>query len=485
MHKLYVFVLFFVASVALSQSSVYVSAVDVSVPPTPASYAPIFISGFQVTDQVDGIEIYNESSEPVDLSTWSVQYNAVAESKVCAISLSDWLLPGDYVLAVADNGGLADLMVKNDNIRSYNSCLRSTMGVFSFTLNSLDGSVETITPTISPTPNAYVRKGLTKTYRTNEFAKDFALISDPKYGRSLYAGTWYRPAESTQLQFSEILVNSRNCSPLESTADCSDYVKLYNPTDQPVNLADYRIRNGYLGQSPSTSNTTMPSGLVEPGHFAVIPMTVTNSASWLWLEDVYGVKRYDNTVQDYPDASSDTKKGQVWAYDSIDGTWTWSTQPTPLDSPSVFPPLATVPAVVTEKPMVPCAEGQYRSEETNRCRSVVSEVASLIPCGPGQERNPTTNRCRSTSAVLGVTDLAPCKAGQERNPATNRCRSVTGSIPQAEYAPKQTDQNSNNFVMWMSLAAVGAIAVGYAIWEWRSELVKGYRKLFGFLKPSK
>lgn len=476
MHKLYVFVLFFITLFISLFSAQLVGAVTVTDPPISPTYAPIFISGFQITDQLDAIELYNESSDPVDLSLWSIQYPSSTVGEVCKIELQDWILPSSYTVSVAKDGILKSLAEVNTNVRLYDSCFRSLSSDFIMTLNYN----EIIQETITPTGGAFVRKGLTKTYRTGKFSTDFIAIN-----RSLYAGEWYIPPEVSQLQISEILINSRNCSPLEMEIDCSDYVKLYNPTELPIDLSLYRIRNGYLGQTSSTSNTFQLEGIVEAGHYIVIPMTVTNSAYWLWFEDMYGVKRYDNTVQDYPDGSSDTKKGQAWAYDSTDDTWKWTTQPTPLDSSSVFPVIPVVPLVEVTSTLVPCAEGQYRSEETNRCRSVVTDVAILIPCGPGQERNPDTNRCRSVTAVLGTSDLVPCKEGQERNPETNRCRNIASAIPQAEYQPQQTSENSNNFVLWLSLGAVGLLAIGYAVWEWRVEIMRTLQRLGAFLKTRK
>ncbi len=476
MHKLYVFVLFFITLSLSSLSGALVKAVSITDPPEPAHYAPIFVTGFQLTNQLDAIEIFNESPDPVDLSTWSIQYRSLEEGKTCNISLKDWLPAGGYVVAVANNGALSTIASGNENVLLYDSCLRNMGSDFTLTLNNMDTSQEIITPM----SGAFVRKGLTKTYRTNKFSTDFMAIN-----RSLYAGIWYRPPESVQLQISEILVNSRNCSPLETELDCSDYVKLYNPTDQPIDLSLFQIRNGYFGQSPTSSNTIEIEGIVEAGHYIIIPMTVTNSASWLWLEDSFGVKRYDNTVQAYEDGSSDTKKGQAYAYDVSDGLWKWTLQPTPSDTQSIFPVPPAEPVMISEVALAPCAEGQYRSEETNRCRSVVSEIASLVPCGPEQERNPVTNRCRSVTAVLGTSDLVPCKEGQERNPETNRCRNIASAVPQAEYAPEQVSEASNNNVLWWSLAIIGLAVAGYGVWEWRHEISNLGRKLGSFLNRNK
>ena len=119
--------------------------------------------------------------------------------------------------------------------------------------------------------------------------------------------------------------------------------------------------------------------------------------------------------------------------------------------------------------LAPCREGQYRSEETNRCRSIVSAVASALkPCADDQFRNPETNRCRK---IASSEDLTDCGEGRERNPQTNRCRNVqTASMPLAPFATEPTIQQvQQDMLGWWMFGGVSLIAVGYAGWQWRFE----------------
>ena len=208
----------------------------------------------------------------------------------------------------------------------------------------------------------------------------------------------------------------------------------------------------------------------------------------------------DGTLIDETPVYINPNEGMAWAL--INDVWQYTNQPTPgtvnvvalveissdLTITSNLVPcaanqyrspdtnrcrlIATSSSILT-----PCKDGQYRSEETNRCRSIASDSTFLTPCDEGQERNPATNRCRSISAVLGTSDLAPCKAGQERNPATNRCRNVASAIPTAKYKPEQTNESTNNYIIWWSLAAVLSVAIIYGIWEWRHEIKSLFRKI--------
>ncbi|MEI6228807.1 MAG: hypothetical protein WCP11_02180 [Candidatus Saccharibacteria bacterium] len=473
--------LFFSSSV-----SAEITVID---PPEPIVYPSVFVTGFQMTDKLDVVELYNESSTPVDMSKWSLQYDSLEPGKSCNITFQDWILPEGYVVAAR-----IGMVLSNDgNVLRYTDCARHLISGFNLTLNKLDDNDQLIKQeTIKSTASASMRRGLTKTYRSGDFGKDFTTLS-----RSLYAGEWYSPPQSLLLEISEILPNPRSCSPIETSLDCKEYVKLYNPIDQAIDLSQFRIRNGYAGQSSTSSNTKTLDGWLQPGHFVAVPMGVTNSESYLWLEDFYGAKTYANTVLQYPDASSDTKKSQAWAYDVSDGIWKWTPTPNPTDTPSIFPaPPPPAPVVVisstpvtvvsTSSTFVPCKEGQYRNEETNRCRNIEVAVATLEPCGVGQERNPATNRCRSITAVLGDSDLRPCDPGQERNPETNRCRNIVSSdIPKADYAPEQTGASQTDYTSWFILGGIGLVAVGYGVWEWRSELVKLFKNVLAFLRRRK
>jgi hypothetical protein len=196
------------------------------------------------------------------------------------------------------------------------------------------------------------------------------------------------------------------------------------------------------------------------------------------------------------------KEGESWAF--IDGIWQYTNRPT-------FNAANTSSAIIAPKEdatLKPCADNQYRSEETNRCR-LIAAAAELTPCKEGQVRNEETNRCRSTVAIAGgltpckegqyrseetnrcraiATDastLTPCKAGQERNPDTNRCRTIIQSLTDAAFAPEPVKQDSTAFAGWWAIGGVGALAAGRLGWEWREEIIKGIRAAAAFLTPGK
>ena len=300
------------------------------------------------------------------------------------------------------------------------------------------------------------------------------------------------------LKISEILPNP------VGTDDGSEFIEIYNPNDTVVDLINYSI---LVGIDKISEIKFSESIFIKPGEYVTIynnqiKFTLVNTSS------VVKIQSMDGVLIDEMSAYVSPKDGYSWA--NINDSWQYTNQLTPnlanlssfaisdatlnSEAESIEPlkPCAanqyrspetnrcrSVSTIISASAVLtPCRDGQYRSEETNRCRNITSDVISLIPCGDGQERNPETNRCRSISAVLGDSALKPCDVGEERNSETNRCRKInSGTIPTASYAPEQVKSLENNNILWLSLAGVGSVAIAYGIWEWRTEIVQLFHKI--------
>lgn len=463
-----------------------VSAVEVGVPPAGQlkTDSPVLITGYGFKGpKLYYVQLFNSSAEVVAIKDFVVEYTISGQAAPIEIGkLSGNIKPGGYVVVGEKTG--------------------TPMADFSYEVTIPDGVTGSvngikITPARNYFETSIVVKGdVNASYwkrnistSTGNYLSTFSsFVPDSSF--VLFGKGLYEPPEYTALQFTEILANPRSCSPLEKAGECFDFVKFYNPTSLPVDLSQFRLRVGYQGQNASSSNTFLLTGVVPAGgYFATQtsadarPISVTNSGGFVWLEDIYGMKRYDSTVTEFPDASSDTKKGQAWAYDTADGAWKWTLQPmaSPVASIFVFPELVK-PKVTA---LAACKEGQYRSEETNRCRSLASAVTALAPCDDDEERNPETNRCRKL-ATLTSQELTPCKEGQERNPETNRCRNIAAtSPPDAAFKAEPIADTSKAFMGWWALGGVGVLAIGYGIWEWRQEMLNAVQKVASFFTSGK
>lgn len=474
--------------------------VEPFVPLPEQTASPVIVSGYAYdATSVLYVQLFNKTGEVVDLTGWHIDQKATGATDYSPLAkLDGLLLPSNYVLVAA--AGFID----GQDFR-FDASVDDAIGASAIRLVP--------TPTFKPeevtigatTQSNFMRRNVSTT--TGNYLSTFSPFT-PTDSDVLYGGGLYDYPQEAGVRIVEIQANPRDCSPIDMEPECDDYVKLYNPTKQPIELVDFRLRSGFQGDNATSSNTYLLDGMINPGHYAVIsisadnrPVTLTNSGGYVWLEDIYGVHMYVPTVQKYEDASSTTHKGQAWSLDPSDGTWKWTTLPTPGDTTNVFPVEMAVEAV-DDTAFIPCQPNQYRSTETNRCRLIpVPDVTSLAACSAGEYRNPLTNRCRKVSIE---TTLTPCDQGEERNPDTNRCRSVAASssslkpclenqernpetnrcriktsAPISDTTPFPVEpiaQNGSSFTGWWALGGIGAVGVGYGISEWHKELVLLFRR---------
>lgn len=258
-----------------------------------------------------------------------------------------------------------------------------------------------------------------------------------------------------------------------------EFIEIYNLNDAEVDLSLYVLSVGT--DIAKTYKFPLGSKIKANSYLAFynseISFTLVNTSSMV------SIITDDGQLIDQGFAYNSPKEGQSWAL--IDDVWQYTNQLTP--AAANLPMLVEADVLVIESVSIlkPCKDGQYRSEETGRCRNIISDVAELTQCAEGQERNPATNRCRSTTAVLSDSDLKPCDPGQERNPDTNRCRNVVSNIPKADYAPEQTSVPTTDYTSWWILGGIGLIAVSYGVWEWRVELSKLFKNTAAFLRRKK
>ncbi len=317
----------------------------------------------------------------------------------------------------------------------------------------------------------------------------------------LYDDGLYTPPETADFQIDEIYPYASDCTPTDTSILCGDYIKVH--VDKNVqNIENYVLRTDSSSSSRTSSNSFW-LGAYQPddnGYITVYlnddgeKISLTNSGGYIWIEDMYGEKLYDKTMTRYESAGT-SEQGYAWARDHSD-TWSWTTTPMPNAANRITPPVEEITVCPTGKYLNPdtnrcrtieetinalaaCAEGEIRNPETNRCRKIVATTASLVACGEGQERNPLTNRCRSIASA--VAELLPCDEGYERNPATNRCRKVLGVSTSGNGTNDNTTTGASDpnltWLGWGIGSVVGLGAIGYGIYEWRSELLGVVRKI--------
>lgn len=344
----------------------------------------------------------------------------------------------------------------------------------------------------------YERRALSAvSARTGVFATDF--IARTSY--SWQAQYLYEPLVEIPLKIIEVLATTKKGCSAEVYSlfenGCREYIKVANTSSTPFDLAMLRLRYG----DPNGSSGVRISGIVPANGFATIYTTLDAKQLALpadgavWFEDAMQTTEYETDVV-YGGADLAVNLGKSWAL--LEQGWGWG-EPTPGAMENTIRAPLVVKQTTAATELVPCKDGQYRSEETNRCRNLALAGDTLKPCLDGQYRSEETNRCRSLAADVAKTlkpcaedqfrntdtgrckkiaaddeVLKPCEAGYIRNVETNRCRKIRDTSvlgAKADYPVKPYDQGNVASATWWVVGGIAAIAALYGAWEWRHEML--------------
>lgn len=453
--------------------------------------------------RVKDVELTNTTTKPVRVEGWQiVMMQFVDDGEECEIALSGYLLANRSVV-FSDN--------TTEGAYTFESC--GAEGVDGNNVRVVVEKSGVVFERVKlPGDGLYVRKGVTATYKKGSFDNDFG---EKRTTHVFKTSTLYEPPLSTPLKIIELYPNPLPCTPSEGLPPtCADYVKLYNPTNEAIDLSQYKLRVGQLASSSTASNTYQLSGTIDRRSYMILQtklddsaITLSNDSGTAWLQDKHGLIDYPSEVPPYVGGDRVANKGRSWAYNSQKGEWQWA-NPAPWSLENDFTVQeygkgGSTASQKTLKPclphqfrnpatnrcknkeqantLTPCKPGQYRNPETNRCRSVASTASTLKPCAPDQFRNPETNRCKK---IASASEQKDCGPGRERNPLTNRCRNILASTPPAaDFAVEPVAESASVFIGWWVLGGIALLAVGYAGWEWRAEIAQMARRIVATARP--
>ena len=479
--------------------------------------SPLAVSELKITE--DGflafMQVCNNEKSIVNLNGWVINIESNTNSVIHEYTLPNGWLESGKCIVLSDGESVKGEVVKNFGRDIYKLNPDDKIILFNKNDNYYNKEVVSL---INLQFGFRYRKSTSKN-------KDPVYTKIKNQEEDLVADEVYFPLDKFELSPIEVLSRAKDCSPLQNEIECGDYIKFYNNTNNPIDFSGVRLRTG-------KKSAAIPlGGIINPHEYVVFNidsngdnLELINSGSFVWLEDINGVKTYENTLIEYPDNGS--RKGISWAL-GADGKWNWAT-PNPYGENKIIPlqenslkpdssniikscppgqelnlltnrcrkiqdksELDSCPAgqernpdtgrcrkinlsTNSNKELKPCAPDEYRHPETNRCRKLVSAASatkSLTPCKPGEERNPITNRCRKIASSTSK-DVKPCPAGQERNPLTNRCRKIqTGSLgDKNKFAVEDVAASKDTIAAWWAVGGIGISALGYAGWEWRREI---------------
>lgn len=489
--------------------------------------ADVIVSGFELRHKkLIALEMINRTDTLIRLAQWRIAAIYVVDGNeiACQVDLSGYIQPRASTTLVQEG---ADVRVdRAPDAPLYAVNWDCTDGDGELVLIEVTTTVErgqlvervlvenARQSTSGKIPEGrWIRKS-TGSYRTGKIA-DFVVPGVMNEKRALKYSELYVPPTSAPLQVLEVYVTPPECAPSDVAVRCARYVKVRNLSAEAIDLQAYRLRGGAVASRSTTANTTPLQGTIAPGDVKLIvaapgrTLYLGAETGTVWFEDQFGVMSFaaDSAVTPYVGANTVAKTGLSWAYDEQDGVWKWSL-PSPDTAENIIQVPGTTPrpaatssltpcrtdqyrhpetnrcrllAAASTTTLTPCKEGQYRSEETNRCRSIASAVRQLVPCRDDQYRSELTNRCRLVATASS--QLKPCKDNQYRSEETNRCRTiVTTSPPAAAFAVEPVADSRTTFAGWWILAGLGVVAVGYAGWEWRREVMSGLRRVTRHLR---
>lgn len=126
-----------------------------------------------------------------------------------------------------------------------------------------------------------------------------------------------------------------------------------------------------------------------------------------------------------------------------------------------------------------CPEGKVINEETGNCVKAAT-IAEVTECPAGKYRNPLTGRCKT---IAEESTTAPCPEGYERNPETNRCRKIRDNDGTAYPLVPTTATEKTTFIAGLAIIAVLLVGATYIILQYRSEIIKFFKKKRSKNKP--
>ena len=516
------------AETASSPQPTVTTAADAPIVAEPVTTPPAIITLFDVSSTLEFVEMYNQSGSPLDISKLTLKYSAGNQACETAVNDTGYVLPAEYFLVVSPTSASREQRTFTAECLFDGDVTRVEVFYEGNRIQLIDQIGSASSQWMAHKSAWYFsnsgankigdRKSFSVIKQSGSFEADYSVIAvGVVEATGLRDSDMYHPPDSTDgLMIVEILSNSRSCSPGDMGEDCEDYIKLYNSSDKPVDLAKYRIRTGartanattttsYTWHEPTIHPYRDELILTEGSYFTLrmrndgVALSLANKEGNIWIEDYFGVVSYQEVS--YAGMDLAAARDRTWAYDETDGTWKFGLASP--DKANMFPMEEVVASstgdstlkpcrddqyrseetnrcrnISTGSTLAPCKEGQYRSEETNRCRSIASAAASVLkPCADDQFRNPETNRCKK---IASAEELADCGEGRERNPETNRCRNVrAASMPLAPFAAEQVTQTAQGTLGWWVFGGASLLAVGYAGWQWRFEMGRLARKVRG------
>ncbi len=433
------------------------------------------------------VSIYNNSAEPINITDWCLTYASASDaSQTQLVCLSPPNSKTELFLKAHSSATFATIEFIQANAgltpdATFSAGIATSAGHIKL-LNNSKSIIDTVgwgaaskpegTATNAHSNTKLLQRKVAETIGlqdTNNNATDFTNASfTPPLPTGLYEEQLvyqcppaYPGCETSHPIINELLPNA------EGSDSGKEFIELFNPTDQPIQLKNYVLKLG----PAFTKSYLLPELRLEPGQY----ITFSDTQSGIALPNTGATIQLVSPVGDIISEATYSDLDEMVAWALIDNEWRTTYSPTsgvanvlltnkPCKSSQTYSEEtgACRTAAVASVP-IPCKENQIRNIDTGRCRNIV--VVTAVACKIGQIKNPDTNRCRN---IVTTESAKICPTGQERNAETNRCRKVLSAVSSASVTDVPTPLVTNNVKWWV--AGIGALgAGGYALFEWRRE----------------
>ncbi|HXH27057.1 MAG TPA: lamin tail domain-containing protein, partial [Candidatus Acidoferrum sp.] len=252
---------------------------------------------------------------------------------------------------------------------------------------------------------------------SNDNAKDFALPQATQVGITSTDPAPGQGAAPT-VSYPKVLITELLPDPASPATDANDeYVELYNPNNNSVDLAGYTLQSGTNWRY----KFTIPELVLNPDSYVALyaaqtKLTLSNSGTEVRLLDPSGM------VVDQVSSYGTAKTGQGWMVDT-DGAWQWTSGPTP--------------------------------GAPNNLVMVASSVKTTT----------TTKTTAAKSTKTTVTKKATAAVTKPKSTTTKNTTAVASPIPPSGQIAQATSP-TNYWFIGGAIALVG----GYAIYEYRADI---------------